>query len=226
MRGGEGSGKRQMKIFAHRGRHGGGVAENTLRAFQGAVDAGADGIETDIRVDSNGVPVLFHDRTVGGIAVADLSRDEIAAAAGHPVATLDEALSQGWTIEWNFELKTQPALAAAAPVLLRHAGRARYFVSSFFHPLVRQAARDLGARGGLLIAHDPGEDHLPSDASEEVPYLVWDFETATPDALARARARGWKNIAYGPATPAEHDFAASLGLAALITDHLEMAGGG
>ena len=214
-----------MKIFAHRGRHGSGVAENSLTAFQGAIDAGADGIETDIRVDADGVPILFHDRALGGAAVAGLRRDEIAARAGHPVATLEEALSQGWATEWNFELKTTASLAAAAPLLRRYRGT-RYFVSSFFHPLVREAARELDVPGGLLIAHNPEAAGVPGDACERVPYLVWDFETATAEALAAARSRGWQNIAYGAATPAEHRHAAGLGLAALITDHVEMARGG
>jgi glycerophosphoryl diester phosphodiesterase len=47
--------------FAHRGLHGPGVPENSLRAFRAAVAAGA-GIECDVRLAADVVPIIFHDR--------------------------------------------------------------------------------------------------------------------------------------------------------------------
>ena len=38
--------------------------ENTMAAFRAAIAAGVDMIETDVRLSSDGVPVLIHDRTV------------------------------------------------------------------------------------------------------------------------------------------------------------------
>ena len=38
--------------------------ENTVAAFRAAIEAGADMIETDVRLTRDGVPVLIHDRTV------------------------------------------------------------------------------------------------------------------------------------------------------------------
>ena len=35
--------------------------ENTLPAFEAAIAAGADGIEFDVRLSSDGVPVIIHD---------------------------------------------------------------------------------------------------------------------------------------------------------------------
>ncbi len=58
-----------MKIFAHRGfSHR--FPEATLQAYQGAIDAGADGFECDLRLSKDMVLVCFHDRTtkrVGGV---------------------------------------------------------------------------------------------------------------------------------------------------------------
>ncbi|MFM8205006.1 MAG: glycerophosphodiester phosphodiesterase, partial [Actinomycetales bacterium] len=42
--------------------------EATMAAYQGAVTAGADGFECDIRLSKEGMPVCFHDRTTLGIA--------------------------------------------------------------------------------------------------------------------------------------------------------------
>ena len=50
-------------IIAHRGASA--VApENTIAAFQAAIDSGADGIEFDVRLSRDGVPVVIHDETL------------------------------------------------------------------------------------------------------------------------------------------------------------------
>lgn len=46
--------------FAHRGLHGGGVAENSQRAYELACQHGF-GIELDVRLTKDGVAVLYHD---------------------------------------------------------------------------------------------------------------------------------------------------------------------
>lgn len=54
-------------IIAHRGASA--VApENSLAAFQSAIEAGADGIEFDVRIARDGVPVVFHDSTLRRMA--------------------------------------------------------------------------------------------------------------------------------------------------------------
>jgi len=52
--------------FAHRGARAH-ARENTLEAFQLAVRLGATGIESDVWLTSDGIPVLDHDGTLGGI---------------------------------------------------------------------------------------------------------------------------------------------------------------
>ena len=47
--------------FAHRGLHGPAVPENSLTAFEAALAIGA-GIECDLRLTADGVPIVFHDR--------------------------------------------------------------------------------------------------------------------------------------------------------------------
>ncbi|MBX7173979.1 MAG: hypothetical protein K1X72_23615 [Pyrinomonadaceae bacterium] len=50
-------------IIAHRGASA--VApENTLAAFQKAIQEGADGLEFDVRIAKDGVPIVFHDATL------------------------------------------------------------------------------------------------------------------------------------------------------------------
>jgi glycerophosphoryl diester phosphodiesterase len=73
---------REPLIIGHRGASA--VApENTLTAFESAMLAGADGIEFDVRLSGDGVPVIIHDDTlyrthrlrqrVADLSAADLS---------------------------------------------------------------------------------------------------------------------------------------------------------
>ena len=68
-------------IIGHRGASA--VApENTIAAFREAIAVGADGIEFDVRLASDGVPVVIHDSTLrrtGGVhqRVADLTSQEL-----------------------------------------------------------------------------------------------------------------------------------------------------
>jgi glycerophosphoryl diester phosphodiesterase len=68
-------------IIGHRGASA--VApENTMAAFREAIAVGADGIEFDVRLTSDGVPVVIHDGTLRRTAklnqrVADLTWQEI-----------------------------------------------------------------------------------------------------------------------------------------------------
>ncbi|MGB2752918.1 MAG: glycerophosphodiester phosphodiesterase family protein [Pyrinomonadaceae bacterium] len=69
------------RIIGHRGASAH-APENTLAAFQIAIDAGADGVEFDVQPAKDGVPVVIHDATLkrtGGRndAVADLTSKEL-----------------------------------------------------------------------------------------------------------------------------------------------------
>ncbi len=55
----------RIVVIAHRGEHRQ-HPENTIPAFQAAIEMGADFIEVDVRTTSDGRLVLMHDRTVDG----------------------------------------------------------------------------------------------------------------------------------------------------------------
>jgi len=68
-------------IIAHRGASRE-APENTLAAFRAAIDMGADGVEFDVRLARDGVPVVIHDATLkrtGGRMdkVADLTSEQL-----------------------------------------------------------------------------------------------------------------------------------------------------
>ncbi len=88
-----------MKIIGHRGysaKH----PENTLAAFQGAMDVGADMIEFDVLLSKDSVPVIIHDETLnrttnGKGKVVDFTLDQLKkldAGKGEAIPTLEEVI--------------------------------------------------------------------------------------------------------------------------------------
>ncbi len=87
--------------YAHRGLHGNGIPENSMPAFAAAIREGY-GIETDVQLTADGIPVLFHDDTLDRICgvpgrvrdftLAELQRYPLSGTAEH-IPTLEEFLA-------------------------------------------------------------------------------------------------------------------------------------
>lgn len=213
-----------MLVIAHRGYHAA-VPENTMPAFEAAVAIGVNGIETDVRISLDGMPLLIHDRvTESGQAVADLTRRDIEQALGHEVPTLDEALEQFPGILWNIEIKTEKALSSVIRVLEKHQAGHRIIVTSFRHDLVAICASSLMVNCGLLVAHRPQTlnsflTDFDCDGNPRVNHIVWDYDVLDDSLLKQAATDGFRNFVYGPITKMEHDYCRELGLDGMITDY-------
>ena len=93
-------------IIGHRGASAH-APENTLAAFRRAVEDGADGVEFDVRLSKDGIPVVIHDsrllRTTGvNRRVSDLTAEELARVdagswfnAAHPAKARPEFSAEG-----------------------------------------------------------------------------------------------------------------------------------
>ena len=86
-------------LIAHRG-FSTVAPENTLAAFEAAIDAGAEILECDVQLTADGVPVIVHDPTLdrttdGSGAVRDLAWSEVAELeAGYPASFGDRYRGQ------------------------------------------------------------------------------------------------------------------------------------
>jgi glycerophosphoryl diester phosphodiesterase len=89
----------QIAVISHRGEH---LAhpENTLPAFQAAINSGADFFELDVRTTSDGRLVLMHDRTVdrttnGKGTIRQMTLEQVRGLdiSGAKVPTFEEALN-------------------------------------------------------------------------------------------------------------------------------------
>jgi glycerophosphoryl diester phosphodiesterase len=133
------------RVWAHRGASAL-QPENTMVAFETARDAGADGIELDVRLDRDGTVIVFHDEDLKRLCgrpgrVEDMPEAErkTLRVAGQPVPTLAEVLDWIGTLEVNVEIKApHPArmgeLAARTAKVIRDSGRAEQVLVSSFDP--------------------------------------------------------------------------------------------
>lgn len=127
-----------MLIYGHRGASAI-EPENTLRAFRRALEMGVEGLEFDIQVTADRVPVILHDRelgrtTNGSGAVDRLTFTELRrldAGQGECVPTLEEALDLvGDRVHLDIEIKQGGIEHEVLDVLARHQD-ARWTISSF-----------------------------------------------------------------------------------------------
>ncbi len=144
-----------VTIYGHRGASAE-LPENTLPAFALAKELGADGIELDVRLSRNGVPVVIHDETVdrttngsGNVAALDLEAlQQLDAGNGATIPTLAEVLDLvGDSLQVDIEVTPGEGAVAADAVLAEAARRPglRFAISSFDHDVLRHArSRDAG----------------------------------------------------------------------------------
>ena len=108
-------------VIAHRGASGQ-LAENTLPAYELAIEQRADMIEIDLHRTRDGATVIAHDEELSGlggkgeIAAATLAEVRaLDAGGGERVPTLDEVLDRfGERIPFNLELKRGSSAGASS----------------------------------------------------------------------------------------------------------------
>ncbi|PSQ60363.1 MAG: glycerophosphodiester phosphodiesterase [Halobacteriales archaeon SW_9_67_25] len=158
-----------MNCIAHRG-FAATYPENTLAAVRGAVEAGADAVEVDIRRCGSGEVVVIHDNTLdrvtdgaGGVADHSLAtlRDLDVLGTGEGVPTLaDVVATVPDGVGLNVELKETGLAADALAAADDHGGD--LLVSSFETATLREA-RAAGAESLALLV-GPGSECPLEDA--------------------------------------------------------------
>ena len=114
------------QLFAHRGLHGGGVPENSMSAFQKAVQNGY-GIELDVHLTKDGQLVVMHDHNVKRMCGADavvekMTMQQLGALRLDGTNEAPPMLSDvlhlvDGRVPLLIEIKSMTALPSVAPVL-------------------------------------------------------------------------------------------------------------
>lgn len=225
------------RIYAHRGDRSR-AADNTLEAFALAVDAGAHGIELDVRRTADGVLVLHHDPAAdGGPPFSTLAFADVR-STNPSIPTLEEALRAiPGHVAVNVEIKNavhQPDFDAsrsiveqALAVVERVDDPRRILLSSFDPDAVRATPARVGVRRGLLIT-----DGVPLDAAVQLAVELGAVAIHPPmstvagdpeGAVRRAGRSGLATVVWDVHTDDEVGALADAGAAVIIVDDPAMA---
>ncbi|MET0975414.1 MAG: glycerophosphodiester phosphodiesterase [Leifsonia sp.] len=126
------------RVLAHRGLATS-APENTLLAFQRAIEVGATHIETDVHASADGDAIISHDadleRLVGRkVRVSDLTTRELLQVDlghGQSFCTLEDALRTFPQTRFNIDIKDADSVEAAATTVRSARAVDRVLVTSF-----------------------------------------------------------------------------------------------
>lgn len=223
--------------------------ENTLPSFEAALEAGCDGVELDVRLTLDGVPVVHHDAGLGGAVAAGpdgtagavtieeeswLRLVDAAGAAGYPLHRLRDVLAalSGRCLV-NVEVKpVAPARLASAvravhEELERMRPRESVLVSSFDPEVLAGLRRlDHALLLGYLFDSDRALGHLEEhEVVETLAALHPRHDLVTRKSMKRAAERGLAVHAWTVDDPAEAERLLDLGVTSIITNRPHQVAG-
>lgn len=217
-------------ILGHRGMPGDNV-ENRMDAFFAALAHGADGIECDVQLAADGVPVIVHDRTLLRTtgAPGTVAQHTAPQLAELGLPTLRQLLAElPPAAVLNLEVKDLRPLdhgLERSMVAEIEAQRAAHrIVFSSFNPLALVRLRRLGVDHhlGLLtgkgMRHGQAAAHLARATAVHI-----HAADASPEAIAGWRRGGFGVVVWGDRGVDELDRLIPLDVDAIITDRVKDA---
>ncbi len=217
--------------FAHRG-GASDMPENTMPAFQYAIDHGYRHVETDVQVTNDGVLVAFHDndlsRTCGRDArISDLPWSEVRTAlvdGKAPIPLLEEMLGAWPELRVNIDCKSDAAVDALVSTLQRCAALDRVSVGAFSDRRIRRLRQLLGPK--LCSALGPVETaqlrfgllrHAVGNAAQ-IPVRQGPLTVLTKGLIERAHRLGIKVHVWTIDEHSEMNRLLDLGVDGVMTD--------
>ena len=161
--------KERVIVLGHRGWIGK-YPENTLLAFQKAIESGADGVEFDVWLTKDGEAIIMHDETIDRTSnmrgkQKDMTLEELKKAdlgMGQRIPTLEEAikaLPRDALI--NVEIKDVDAVERVYEIVSKN-NPERFMISSFeVEALKRYRELDNETTMGLLIDNEEIVPRIP-----------------------------------------------------------------
>jgi len=217
--------------FAHRG-GASDVPENTMPAFQYAIDAGYRYVETDVQVTADGVLVAFHDnglsRTTGRAGrISDLPWSEVRTAlvdGTAPIPLLEDMLGTWPELRVNIDCKTDQAVPGLVATLRRCNALDRVCVGAFSDIRMRRLKATLGE--GLCTALAPsgvvalrfGRPRKRGAETAQVPARQGRLVVVTESFVVRAHALGIKVHVWTIDEAEEMHRLLDLGVDGIMTD--------
>ena len=223
-------------VIAHRTTMGH-APENTLAGIRRALDMGCDGVEIDVRLCADGVPVLIHDdqleRTTdatGRIADTTLSDlRQIDAGDGERIPTLRDALSLvDGRLLFVVELKVTPGddIAALADAVLAEIERADASPWSWLWSFDSETIIELAKRAPhrSRVAHlclSPTPDIWQIAAKHGLDGISMHASGLTAENVAACRAHGLAAFVWTVNEPTDIQRCIELGATGIVGDYPE-----
>ncbi|MCO5194010.1 MAG: hypothetical protein M9930_12095 [Anaerolineae bacterium] len=219
----------RLLIIAHRGASAD-APENTMRAFQLACEQGADGIEFDVLLSADAIPIVIHDdtldRTTNGTgpvkSMTAAQLQQLDAGDGETIPTLDQVLDtfgRNWLL--NIEIKlygwfNRGCEKAVAAVIAKHNLADHVVVSSFDFRVMRRARRVMPPGVGLALLRDNSYTYTHRFFKGQFDHPH--FTLVTEKSMDMARATGQRVNVWTVDDSAEAQRLQTLGVNALITN--------
>jgi glycerophosphoryl diester phosphodiesterase len=177
------------------------ATENTIDALLAAMEIpGCDGVELDVRITADGVPVVIHDRTLERVWGRPEAVDTMAASALEEIgipSLADALVALPRRAMLDIELKGRhdraviEVLAAGRGAELRHA-----VVSSFRTATLERVAGLAPTWPRWLNADDLAPETIRSAAELECVVVAADWRAVDPGGIERAKAAGLEVAAW------------------------------
>lgn len=212
---------RDPLIIGHRGASA--VApENSMAAFVAAIEAGADGIEFDVRLSADGVPVIIHDDTLQrthGLRrrVVDLTAEALRSVNVPSLRDLFELMSQNDLI-LCLEIKgSSPELAERCCELVREFSFEERVIVECFDLNVLKL---INLKTAALFEPRIYTDQSLIDRALKVgaSVLALHHRLAKPSLVEKAKLAGLRVVVWTVDDPAWVTRAQSMGIEAVITN--------
>lgn len=223
-------------VIAHRTTMGH-APENTLAGIRRALDMGCDGVEIDVRLCADGVPVLMHDdqleRTTDAIGrIADTTLSDLQqtdAGDGERIPTLRDALSLvDGRLLFVVELKVTPGddIAALADAVLAEIERADALPWSWLWSFDSETIIELAKRAPhrSRVAHlclSPTPDIWRIAAKHGLDGISMHASGLTAEIVAACRAHGLAAFVWTVNEPADIQRCIELGTTGIVGDYPE-----
>ncbi|MFA6889916.1 MAG: glycerophosphodiester phosphodiesterase [Bacilli bacterium] len=137
--------KRLFTVTAHRGAKGLVTHENTLSAFEKAIEVGAHAIEFDVRKSQDDILFIHHNASIDDIVLSTLSYQEIVALAkkhDYTPPTLEDVLiAMKNRIFMDIELKEMGYEEKFVETILTHLQEHMFYIRTFDDSSIRKIKR-------------------------------------------------------------------------------------
>ncbi len=203
--------------------------ENTLAAFDLALEHGCDGIEFDVRLTHDKHAVICHDEKLAGRSIQRSTYSQLCDRLGrkpraaHAVLlpSLDDVLARFANRAWlDIEIKIEGFEQKLLNAVRRHGLQRKFFVSSFY-PRVLEDLRARDPRLPLGVLTD-NPRHIGLWSRFDVQIVIPHFKLVTASLVDEVHAAGRMLMTWTVNSPRDMKRFADLGVDGIISDDTEL----